>query len=66
MFEFLAGRRFRRLLGHRCGGQGAEEGPEGIEFFVFEQEVAVDGIVFDHLFDHFPRFGDAADLAEVM
>ena len=54
------------LLGDCRGGQGAEEGPEGIEFFVFEEEVAVDGILFDHLFDNVLRFRDAADLAGVL
>lgn len=54
------------LVGHRYGRQGAKEGPERIEVRVFEEEVAVDGIVFDQLFDNVLRFGDAADLAEAL
>jgi len=52
------------LLGQRRGRQSAQEGPEGVEHFVFEEEVAVDGIVFDHLFDRFPCLGNVTDLAE--
>ena len=54
------------LLGDCCCWQSPEEGPEGIEFFVFEEEVAVHGVVFDHFLDNVLRFGDAARLAEAM
>jgi hypothetical protein len=62
---------FIREIGGRCRvplgwGEGVEEGPERGELFIFQEEVAGEGIVFDHLFDDVLCFGDAVELAQAV